>query len=133
MSHLVRRSILPLVYFVTALALYAPALRGELILDDWGYITENPWITTTASPWLFWTRLDQIDYYPLTYTWYWVAWRLFGENTLPYHLTRRRSHSDCKTVAASIRVSADLGGSFGRTRLSRASAECLSRGLDRPE
>jgi|GEM_PF-4401636 len=102
MSHLVRRSILPLVYLVTALALYAPALRGELILDDWGYITQNPWITTTASPWLFWTRLDQIDYYPLTYTWYWVAWRLFGENTLPYHLVNVALHAGVATLIAQL-------------------------------
>jgi tetratricopeptide (TPR) repeat protein len=87
---------------VIALAIYSPVLRGELILDDWGYITQNPWITETSSPWLFWTRLDQIDYYPLTYTWYWVAWRLFGENTLPYHLVNVALHAGVASLIASL-------------------------------
>ena len=102
MQSIIRRSLLPLAYFLIALAVYSPALRGELILDDWGYITENPWITTTASPWLFWTRLDQIDYYPLSYTWYWIAWRLFGLNTLSYHLVNVALHAGVATLIASL-------------------------------
>jgi len=102
MSPNTRRFILPLVYLAIALVAYGPALRGELILDDWGYITRNPWVTTSASPWVFWSRLDQIDYYPLTYTWYWVAWRLFGEATLPYHLVNVVLHTGVATLVASI-------------------------------
>ena len=102
MSPNTRRFILPLVYLAIALVAYGPALRGELILDDWGYITRNPWVTTSTSPWIFWNRLDQIDYYPLTYTWYWVAWRLFGEATLPYHLVNVVLHTGVATLVASI-------------------------------
>lgn len=102
MHSIIRRSMLPLAYLVIALAVYSPALRGELILDDWGYITSNPWITTTPSPWLFWTRLDQIDYYPVSYTWYWIAWRLFGLNTLPYHLVNVALHAGVATLVARL-------------------------------
>lgn len=69
-----------------AFALFAPSLGGEFIMDDWGYITHNPWITTTVTPFHFWTTFDQVDFWPLTYTYYWAAYRLFGEQPFYYHV-----------------------------------------------
>jgi protein O-mannosyl-transferase len=76
-----------------SLALYFPALRGEFIMDDWGYITQNLWVTGAASPWQFWTTFQQTDYWPLTYTLYWLLFKLFGENPLGYHLINLAVHA----------------------------------------
>lgn len=87
------------VFFIgVTLALFWPAWRGEFIMDDWGYIVRNPYVTGTSSPWIFWSTLRQPDYWPLTYTFYWVLYRLFGENPLGYHMVNFVLHAGNATL-----------------------------------
>ncbi|MCX6109151.1 MAG: tetratricopeptide repeat protein [Proteobacteria bacterium] len=81
------------VFFLLALAVFAPAWRGEFIMDDWGYISDNRWLTSALSPLRFWTSLHQTDYWPLSYSVYWALWRLFGTATYPYHLLNIGLHA----------------------------------------
>jgi tetratricopeptide (TPR) repeat protein len=76
-----------------SLALFYPALQGEFIMDDWGYITQNGWVTGASSPWRFWTTFNQSDYWPLTYTFYWAFFKIFGEHSLGYHLVNVLLHA----------------------------------------
>ena len=79
----------PLVYAVSlllSLMIFAPAMRGGFIMDDWGYISQNEWLTSAPSPLRFWLNLHQIDYWPLSYSLYWGLWRLFGSDSLAYHV-----------------------------------------------
>lgn len=73
--------------------LYYPALHGEFIMDDWGYITANSWVTEASAPWRFWTTFAQTDYWPLTYTFYWLFFKAFGENPFGYHLINIFMHA----------------------------------------
>lgn len=81
------------VFFLLGLLVYFPALRGEFIMDDWGYITQNPLVRDSSSPWIFWSTFQSVDYWPLSYTLYWSLFRLFGENPLGYHLLNLLIHS----------------------------------------
>ena len=81
------------VFFLLALAVFAPAWRGEFIMDDWGYISDNRWLTSAPSPLRFWTSLHQTDYWPLSYSIYWALWRLFGTASFPYHLLNIGLHA----------------------------------------
>jgi hypothetical protein len=45
-------------FVLIALAVFYPSLRGEFIMDDWGYITLSPHITDTLSPLHFWISFD---------------------------------------------------------------------------
>lgn len=73
---------------LTALAflLYWPALYGDFIVEDWTLIAENRLLTQSPTPWIFWTTLSQADYWPLSYSVYWLLWHSFKLVTLPYHL-----------------------------------------------
>lgn len=86
-----------LLVFVTlfgiCLLIYAPAMHGEFIMDDWGYISENPWVTEATSPLRFWTTLSQVDYWPVSYSAFWLLWKLAGTTTWPYHLVNICIHS----------------------------------------
>lgn len=62
-------------------------------MDDWGYITQNPWVTGADSPWRFWTTFAQTDYWPLTYTFYWLFFKIFGADPLGYHLVNLALHA----------------------------------------
>lgn len=72
---------------------YFPSLRGEFIMDDWGYITQNPQLTQAPSPWFFWTALRQSDYWPLSYSFYWLFYQIFGQNSEPYHVVNFALHA----------------------------------------
>src|SRR5262245_2154884 len=81
-------------FLFLVLAIYFPALRGEFIMDDWGYITQNPFITDTLSPFHFWFSFNSgPDYWPLSHTFYWIFYRLFGQEPLGYHLVNVVLHA----------------------------------------
>ncbi|MGE3684019.1 MAG: tetratricopeptide repeat protein [Bdellovibrionales bacterium] len=71
-------------------------------MDDWGYITQNPLVRDTHSPWHFWTTLHQTDYWPLTYTLYWLFYKMFGENPSPYHAINFVLHAFNATLVFAI-------------------------------
>lgn len=82
-----------LICFGLSLAIYWPALHGEFIMDDWGYITQNAAVVNAPSPLKYWITFDTTDYWPLTYTLYWLEYRIFGENPVGYHLVNIVLHS----------------------------------------
>lgn len=62
-------------------------------MDDWGYITQNAWVTAATNPLQFWMTFQQTDYWPLTYTFYWLFFKAFGQNPLGYHLSNVAVHA----------------------------------------
>ena len=73
---------------------YLPALRGGFIWDDDSYVTQNPalhngeglrqiWFTPGATP----------QYYPLSFTSFWVDYHLWKLNPLGYHLINLLLHA----------------------------------------
>jgi len=82
----------PLFLLLAAVVFY-PSIHGEFIMDDWGYITTNAHITATSTPFHFWTFTPGPDYWPLSYTFYWIFYRLFGENPTGYHVMNVLMHA----------------------------------------
>lgn len=72
---------------------FSPSLNGEFIMDDWGYITQNATVTNAESPLKFWTTFETTDYWPLTYTLYWLEFKIFGPDPLGYHVVNVVLHS----------------------------------------
>lgn len=71
------------------LAVYFPALRGGFVWDDDNHVTENPTLTSwrgLRDIWLGVRENATCQYYPLTFTAFWVQHRFWGLNPLPYHL-----------------------------------------------
>ncbi len=100
-----------------ALAVYWPALRGEFIMDDWGYITQNAFVVDAPSPLKYWISFETTDYWPLTYTLYWLEYRIFGENPLGYHLVNVVLHSLNGFLLYLLALRIGLGWALGATLL----------------
>ncbi len=92
---------------------YWPSLHGEFIWDDVDiYIVENPILKDPNGLFRFWFTNDPIDYYPLTYSSFWVEWRLVGGRPELYHINNWLLHAMSSFaiywIARELRFSASL-------------------------
>jgi len=73
---------------------YLPALRGDFIWDDDRYVSENPTLTSPGGLLRIWFKPGATpQYYPLVFTTFWIEYRLWGLNTLGYHLVNVALHA----------------------------------------
>ncbi len=73
-----------LLLLITAAA-YVPAMRLGFVMDDDAMLTENPLIKSGKGLAGIWFGRQLMDYFPLTYSSFWVEWRLWGMNPVGYH------------------------------------------------
>jgi tetratricopeptide (TPR) repeat protein len=78
---------------VVILAVYWPSLRGGFIWDDVLYLRDTPSIHSADGLSRIWFSTESRDYYPLTYSAFWLQWRLWEGNTLGYHLVNLLLHA----------------------------------------
>jgi tetratricopeptide (TPR) repeat protein len=79
--------------FVTLLA-FLPALRAGFIWDDDIYVTENPLLTASNGLRRIWFSLDSpSQYFPLTYTTFYLERRVWGLNPAGYHAVNLLLHA----------------------------------------
>src|SRR5688572_594960 len=65
---------------------FLPTLRGPFFWDDSANVEFNRALRTTAGLKLIWTDpLASFQYYPVTYTLFWLQFQLFGERPAGYH------------------------------------------------
>lgn len=82
-----------LLFLVTVIA-YLPAMHGGFIFDDKVYITENQFLRTLAGLQQIWLRPTSApQYYPLTFTTFWMEFRLWGLWPTGYHLVNVLLHA----------------------------------------
>ncbi|MDX1964499.1 MAG: tetratricopeptide repeat protein [Pirellulales bacterium] len=72
--------------FLLSLCCSLPAMRGELFWDDVPLIRENPVLRDTAGLANIWLGRETVDYFPLTYTVWWVCYQIWGDWPIGYHL-----------------------------------------------
>jgi len=72
-----------LTVFITLVS-YWPALHGGFVWDD-SMIVQNRMITSSDGLYHFWLTTQAPDYYPLTWSLWWIEWRLWGNNAMGYH------------------------------------------------
>jgi tetratricopeptide (TPR) repeat protein len=71
---------------------FMAALHGAWLWDDGFTIKGNALMADAGGWWKFWVAPPGPDYFPLTSTVEWGLWRVFGDHTLPYHLTSLALH-----------------------------------------
>jgi protein O-mannosyl-transferase len=95
------KQLLPLLQAALIIALvisvYWPAISGGFVLDDEGLLTEYPIFHTPSGLYRIWFTTDAPDYWPLTYTGFWIEWQLFDKHTTGYHVVNITLH-----IAASL-------------------------------
>src|ERR1700722_9343033 len=74
-------------------AAYFPAWHGAFIWDDLTFIVDNDLIHAPNGLWRIWFSKESTDYWPLTYSFFWIFWRLFGPYTFGYHAVNLILHA----------------------------------------
>lgn len=71
---------------------YQPAWRGEFLWDDDAHLLSNP-VLQPGGLATVWKPGGYLNYWPLTYTVYWVQFKLWGLNPLGFHLVNIGLHA----------------------------------------
>lgn len=64
---------------------YYPSLKGDFIFDDELLLTQNKIIKAPDGLYQIWFSTNALEYYPISYTVFWIEWRLWGLNPIGYH------------------------------------------------
>src|SRR5690606_32040827 len=72
---------------------YLPAIHGDWLFDEVDAIVKNPLITEPGRLGDIWLSTQQVDYWPVSYTAFWLQWRLWGDQTTGYHLVSLLLHA----------------------------------------
>jgi len=73
---------------------YYPAWHAGFIWDDDVYVTQNPLLTAPNGLWRIWFSLDSpSQYFPLTYTTFYLEHALWGLNPAGYHWVNLLLHA----------------------------------------
>src|SRR4051812_26845626 len=82
----------PLILAAACIA-YVPSLHGGFVWDDEYLISQNDLIRDPGGLARIWFTLDAIDYWPVSNSCLWLEWRLWGSNTLGYHVVSIALHA----------------------------------------
>ncbi len=86
------------VLIVVGFLIFLPAMHGSWLWDDNLYIVDNALIHSSDGYWKAWLNLNPLgshyagNYNPLTTLVEWIEWRLWGNDTLGYHLVSVALH-----------------------------------------
>ena len=88
LSHSRMRLVIPGALMVLIIVgAYLPALRDGFVWDDGDYVTNNPALHSLKGLWQIWSMPNATpQYYPLTFTSFWVDYHLWQLNPFGYHL-----------------------------------------------
>ena len=77
-----------------ALALFANSWSFDFTnWDDGAYITNNRNLHDAAGLWRIWFSTENEQYYPLTFTTYWLEYQLWGDDPTGYHVVNTILHA----------------------------------------
>jgi tetratricopeptide (TPR) repeat protein len=99
------------IIFLT-MVVYSPALKGEFLFDDVLSILQNPLIVLPGGLPKIWFSTEPLDYFPLTLTSFWIEWRLWGTNTLNFHLLNVFLHAASAVVLWRILLRLRIQGAW---------------------
>lgn len=90
-------------FFLLALTVFSPALRGEFLWDDDRHVSENMALRTPEGFAKLWVPNTTPQYYPLTHSLNWVLYHVAARadgtiNTLVFHLANVLIHAGSATL-----------------------------------
>jgi hypothetical protein len=89
-----RDGLLALLLVMMTVTVYWPALHGGFVWDDDDYISANKTLRSLHGLWEIWFKPGATcQYYPLTFTGFWIGYQLWGLNPLGYHLLNVLLHA----------------------------------------
>src|SRR5262245_44288735 len=73
--------------------LYFPSFRNGYVWDDADYVTANPWVQGTSTILDIWFSHSTPQYYPVTFTSFWLEHKLWGLDPAGYHVVNGLLHA----------------------------------------
>lgn len=92
-KHQWRGLLLALTIIAVTFVAYSPAITAKYIWDDGTLLYENPLVKARDGLYRFWLTTEAADYWPLWYTTFWLEWRIWGDDPLPYHVMNILLHA----------------------------------------
>ncbi|MDI6829481.1 MAG: glycosyltransferase family 39 protein, partial [Armatimonadota bacterium] len=86
------------ILLITAVT-YIPAVQNGFVWDDNVYVIESPTMNSPNALYRYWFTTESPDYYPLVYTLFWLEYRIWGKNPIPYHVVNIILHSLASVLA----------------------------------
>src|SRR5581483_4472771 len=85
--------IVPALLLMFAVALsYSPVLHAGFMWDDNVMLTNNPLVKAGNGLARMWLTTQDVDYWPVTGSSFWLEWRLWGLQATGYHVTNVLLH-----------------------------------------
>jgi protein O-mannosyl-transferase len=105
---------LGILLLAATVAAYLPAiLHGGYVWDDDAHLTRNPVIFAPNGLSAIWSKVTwRVEFYPLTFTSFWLQYRLCGLNPLSYHLVNVLIHGVNALLVWGIARRLKLAGAF---------------------
>lgn len=101
------------VLLLACFVVFWPAIRGEFLWDDILNIVSNPVIQRDSGLLDIWLcRRDVFDYYPLTWTTWWVEWHTWRRATPGYHVLNILLHAGAACMLWRALLRLRLSGAF---------------------
>lgn len=92
---------------------YGPAFRAGFVWDDDDYVTDNATLDGVAGLARIWLEPGAVpQYYPLTFTSFWLEHQIFGDAPAGYHATNVALHALNAVLAWRILVALGLPGAW---------------------
>ena len=88
---------------IICVSVYLPAFQGGFVWDDESMLTNNI-IHENNGLYRTWFTTEQTNYWPITWTTYWLEHNLWGLNPIGYHITNILIHIACSLLIWRILV-----------------------------
>lgn len=99
---------------VVTFAAHSPAIWAGYIWDDDVCLYKNPLVAAPEGLYKFWFTTEEPTYWPMTATVFWIQWRVWGDNPMPYHIMNIVLHCISAMLLWRVLLRLNLGafGSF---------------------
>jgi len=96
---------------LVCLVTYAPAFRGGFVWDDDSTLTKNI-VLRENGLYQSWFAPKQPNYWPMTWTSYWLEHKLWGLNPAGYHVVNVLIHAACAILIWRILIQLNVPAAF---------------------
>ena len=110
-----KAALAPLALAGLVLAVFSPAISAGFLWDDTEAITNNFLLRSLHGLWVMWTdpfRSPLGHYFPLSYTTFWMEWRIWGSHPAGYHAVNILLHAANAALLYSLLRRIGLAGAW---------------------
>ena len=93
------------------LAAYIPAIRSGFVWDDYAMLTGNI-VLEKSGLYRSWFSASQNNYWPVTWTSYWLEHKLWGLKPAGYHITNIIIHAVCAVLIWRVLIQLNIPAAF---------------------